>query len=211
MMKRIWLMLGIVFFMALGCDREKIQGLIALGAQSNNAGTLSVQLPAGVVENVPEDEGAAEVRGGAEAETGGSVIEIKEKMFIAQTNDVYVNPDEYLGKTIKLEGLFRSLTYEDTGTTYHFVLRLGPGCCGYDGNAGFEVSWEPLDVLSGMAARAQQKPPLLLRTHAYPNEDDWVEAIGTLKAYEEDGYPYLYIDLTSLTILEERGAEFVTH
>ena len=208
MMKRLWIILGIVFVIAAGCDREKIQDLVSLGAQSNNAGTLSVPLPAGTAENAPEYEGAAEIRDGAAA--GGAVIEIKEKMFIAQTNDVYVNADEYLGKTIKLEGLFRSLTYEDTGTTYHFVLRLGPGCCGNDGNAGFEVSWEPLDVLSGMAARAQQKPPLLLRTHAYPNEDDWVEAVGTLKAYEEDGYPYLYIDLTSLTVLEERGAEFVT-
>jgi hypothetical protein len=209
MMKRPWIMFGIAFFAALGCDRGEIKTIAGLGAQSNNAGTLSVLLPAGAGDT-PEDSGAAEAQGDT-AEAGGPIMEIKEKMFIAQTNDVYLNPDEYLGRTIKLEGLFRSAAYENAGITYHFVLRLGPGCCGNDGNAGFEVSWEPLDLLSGMARGPdQQRPPLLLRTHVYPKEDDWVEAIGVLKAYEEDGYPYLYIQLSSLTVLEERGAEFVT-
>jgi hypothetical protein len=43
-----------------------------------------------------------------------------------------------------------------------------------------------------------------------PQEDEWVEAVGTLKSYEEDGYPYLYISLSSLSIKETRGTEFVS-
>jgi zinc transport system permease protein len=126
------------------------------------------------------------------------VIEIKEKMFIAQTNDVYLNAEDYAGKTIKLEGLFKSENYE--GRLYRYVLRYGPGCCGNDGNAGFEVAWEP---------RTPRNPGLTLKMQ-YPNQDDWVQAVGTLESYEEDGYPYLYIALKSLTVLDERGAEFVT-
>jgi uncharacterized membrane protein YcgQ (UPF0703/DUF1980 family) len=109
-------------------------------------------------------------------------------MFLAQTNDVYLNPEDYMGKTIKLEGLFKSAHYGENEPPYCFVLRYGPGCCGSDGNAGFEVAWN--------------KP--------YPNSDDWVEAAGILKTYEEDGYPYLYLALSELNVLDKRGAEYVT-
>jgi uncharacterized membrane protein YcgQ (UPF0703/DUF1980 family) len=122
------------------------------------------------------------------------VIEIKEKMFIAQTNDVYLNAEDYLGKTIKLEGLFKKEQYDENKRSYCFVLRYGPGCCGNDGNAGFEVAWDSSYTL---------KPP-------YPDVDEWVEALGELKHYEEDGYPYLYIALSSLKVLDKRGAEYVT-
>jgi uncharacterized membrane protein YcgQ (UPF0703/DUF1980 family) len=123
-------------------------------------------------------------------------------MFIAQTNDIYLNADDYLGKTIKLEGLFKTEQYAASDASsgsaaskmYCFVLRYGPGCCGSDGNAGFEVAWD-----TGTGS-----------TNPYPAPDEWVQAIGTLQYYDEDGYPYLYLALSSLTVLDERGADFVT-
>jgi len=118
------------------------------------------------------------------------VIEIKEKMFISQVNDVYLNKEDYLGKTIKLEGLFK--VEQGYDKAYCFVLRYGPGCCGNDGNIGFEVAWD----------KEKEKP--------YPGEDSWVEATGQLKTYEEDGYnEFLYLDLISLNVLNKRGAETV--
>jgi len=117
-------------------------------------------------------------------------VEIGEKMFVSQVNDVYLNAEDYLGKTIKLEGMFK----QDQGyeKLYCFVLRYGPGCCGTDGNVGFEVAW----------ANEQAQP--------YPAIDSWVEATGVLKTYEEDGYDqYLYLDLSSLNVLSRRGAETV--
>jgi uncharacterized membrane protein YcgQ (UPF0703/DUF1980 family) len=121
-----------------------------------------------------------------------AVVEIKEKMFIAQTNDVYLNPEDYLGKIIKLEGLFKAMPTE-SDFCYYFVLRYGPGCCGTDGNAGFEVVWDNK----------------VFPDKSYPKEDDWVEAIGKLTYYEENGYPYLYLVLSSLSVLDARGAEYV--
>jgi zinc transport system permease protein len=162
-------------FLISSCDSSRITAV-----KKNNAGTQSVTLP--------------KATSGSAQANNTNLIEIKEKMFIAQTNDVYLNPDDYLGKTIKLEGLFKMEQYTGSDTTYCFVLRYGPGCCGNDGNAGFEVAWDDTYTL---------KPP-------YPNIDDWVEATGSLKYYEEDGYPYLYIALSSLKVLEESGAEFVT-
>jgi uncharacterized membrane protein YcgQ (UPF0703/DUF1980 family) len=125
------------------------------------------------------------------------IIEIKEKMFIALSNDVYLNAPDYLGKTIKLEGLFKKQHVEYEGepaTTYYYVLRYGPGCCGADGTAGFEVAWEPRDQ----------------SLTKYPEEDAWVEAVGVLKEYSEGEMKYLFIALQSLRELEKRGAEFVS-
>jgi uncharacterized membrane protein YcgQ (UPF0703/DUF1980 family) len=138
------------------------------------------------------ESAAGTVPAAGESASPENVIEIKEKMFIAQTNDVYLNPDEYLGKTIKLEGLFKTSQYYEMEAPYCFVIRYGPGCCGYDGTAGFEIAWE-----------AEKAVP-------YPAEDEWVEAIGTLSTYIEDDYPYLYLSLSQLNILNTRGAEFVS-
>jgi len=126
------------------------------------------------------------------AVSGKDVIEIKEKMFITQINDVYMNAEDYLGKTIKLEGIFKSELYYGKKEPYCFVIRYGPGCCSNDGSAGFEIKWDK--------NRAQK----------YPAIDSWVEAAGELKSYEEDGYmQYLYLDLSSLVVLKKRGAETV--
>jgi uncharacterized membrane protein YcgQ (UPF0703/DUF1980 family) len=126
-----------------------------------------------------------------QAKPDAKVVDIKEKLFIAQVNDVYLNTQHYEGKTIKLEGLFKSLYYEDISETHCFVVRYGPGgCCGNDGVVGFEVAWNQ-------------------EGRAYPQEDAWVEAAGVLNSYSEYGFPYIYLTLSSLTVKAERGAEFV--
>lgn len=119
-------------------------------------------------------------------ESSNGVIEIREKMFVAQTNDVYINYEDYLGKTFSYEGIFTAPEYD--GRVLYQVIRYGPGCCGYDANAGFEVSWDG----------------------GYPDEDDWVKVIGVLDLYEEDGFEYLVLNLSSIEVLDKRGAEYVT-
>jgi uncharacterized membrane protein YcgQ (UPF0703/DUF1980 family) len=187
-----------------GCGNTK-----TILPKSNAAGTLSVSAPMAAPAAVTQPAAAfvsapAAASQAAPVVTSGeapapalsleskeeTVVEIKEKMFIAQTNDVYLNPEDYLGKTIKLEGLFKAEQYGDQ--SYCFVIRYGPGCCGNDGNAGFEVAWDNQDAV------------------AYPATDEWVGASGVLKTYEEDGYPYLYLALASLDVLDTRGAEFVS-
>lgn len=119
------------------------------------------------------------------------VIEIQERLFIAQTNDIYINPDDYLGKTIQYEGIYKKTLWEGLEQTdeIHYVIRYGPGCCGYDGEAGFEVLWDG----------------------GWPQEDDWVAVTGVLSKVEiGDGGYYLVLELNSLTVKEERGAEYVS-
>lgn len=119
------------------------------------------------------------------------VIYIREKMFVAQTNDIYLNAQDYLGKKIKYEGMFKAYTDPRSNITYYSVIRYGPGCCGTDMNCGFEVIW-----LDGEAE--------------YPEDDAWVEVEGILGFVEgENGYKFLRLDMTSLKVLEKRGLETV--
>jgi len=166
-MKKIIILLMIACLVLLsGCNNEKAP--VASPSKSNQSGNHAV-----IPDKMENEEG---------------IIEIREKMFIAQTNDIYLNPEDYLGKTIKYEGIFDMYEYEETGTTYYYVIRYGPGCCGYDANAGFEVVW------SG----------------DYPKQNDWVEVVGVLEEYEEDENLYLRLNLSSLTVLDVRGEEYVS-
>lgn len=122
----------------------------------------------------------------------GNIVEIREKMFATQISDVYMNPDDYLGKTIKLEGIFMGGQPYPDMDPYYSIFRYAPGgCCGNDGMAGFEVKGEtcPIEI--------------------YPAGNSWVEATGVLKEIDSGSYKSLYIDLSSLTILSKRGAEYV--
>jgi uncharacterized membrane protein YcgQ (UPF0703/DUF1980 family) len=116
-----------------------------------------------------------------------AIVEIGDRMFITQVNDVYLNASDYMGKTIKLEGIFKC---EDP---YNFVVRYGfGGCCGADANVGFEVMWDKTSA------------------KAYPDADSWVEVTGVLKSHPLDSNSqYLYLDLASLNVLDKRGLEFV--
>jgi zinc transport system permease protein len=115
------------------------------------------------------------------------VIEIKENFFVTQTNEIYANAPDYLGRTLKYEGIFSLYEDPDSGKKYYAVIRYGPGCCGTDLNAGFEVVWDK----------------------EYPQANDWVEAVGKLEEYDDNGIRALQLRLASLKILPVRGKEQV--
>ena len=115
------------------------------------------------------------------------VVQIDDKMFLEQVNDIYINPDEYLGKKIKYEGIFEQHEVADGEQDYTAVFRYGPGCCGDDGVVGFEVLWDK----------------------EYPQTDDWVEVVGKLVNNDEGGYQRLQLELDELTVLPTRGEEVV--
>ncbi|GBR74508.1 zinc transport system permease protein [Candidatus Termititenax aidoneus] len=115
------------------------------------------------------------------------IIEIKENFFVTQTNEIYANAPDYLGRTLKYEGIFSVYADPDSGKKYYAVIRYGPGCCGTDLNAGFEVVWDK----------------------EYPQANDWVEAVGALEEYDDNGIRALQLRLTSLKVLPVRGKEQV--
>ena len=156
----------IVTVLLTGCSSQ------TAASQLNTADKTAVD--ANTTKTVPVDE---------------EIIYITEKMFIAQTNDVYINTDDYMGKTLQYEGFVMSFFDESTQKTYYYVIRYGPGCCGYDANAGFEI---------------------LTKDGEYPVDNEWLQVTGVLGTYIEGEYEYLYLDVTDLQVLEVRGAESVT-
>jgi zinc transport system permease protein len=149
-----------------------------LPGQSNLNGTSAVDL-SGIDPSLHADAAAA---------NGDEYIEIKDRLFVAQVNDIYLNAEDYLGKTIHYEGIFSAEFYSDLDATYYFVIRYGPGCCGTDANPGFEVAWDG----------------------EYPAPDEWVSVTGALESYQEDGYDYLRIRLSEIEVMDERGEEYVS-
>ncbi len=120
-----------------------------------------------------------------------SVLEITEELFLTQVNDIYTNLDDYLGRKITYQGIFQTMDYEEDGISEQilYVFRNSPGCCGNDGTAGFEVVWDG----------------------EIPPQDSWVEVEGTLVTFEDkEGNQFLQLKLDSLTVMKERGKEFVS-
>ena len=125
-----------------------------------------------------------------EVDTDKVDLNITEKMYVTYINEIYTNTDEYLGKRLKLEGMFLSEYIPAYNETYYYVYRQGPGCCGNDGSmCGFEFT---------------------SKDGKYPNDNDWIEVVGELNKYYEDGYEYLTIKADSVKVMDERGAEIVT-
>lgn len=184
-MKKVSILALVCILLLTGCGNKP-----PVQVKKNGGGTQAVTItddsksaPADIESSTPEMNDNISLQ----EESGEDIIEIKEKMFIAQTNDVYLNVKDYLGKTIKYEGIFEIYHDDESNTKYYSVIRYGPGCCGYDANAGFEVIWDG----------------------NYPNQNDWVEATGVLETYKEDDSEYLRLRLSSLTVLTTRGAENV--
>lgn len=131
----------------------------------------------------PAQENAVMLSGSA-----GIDVDVTEKMYVAYINEIYVNTEDYIGKTIRIQGMFQAYTDQNTGITYYYVYRTGPGCCGNDGAmCGFEFTWDG-DI---------------------PADNDWIEVVGSLRTYDEDGWTYLTLDAESVAVMEERGAETV--
>jgi len=118
------------------------------------------------------------------------VLEIDEQSFVLRMMDVFFSPDDYLGRTIRYEGLFRTLDIPVVGYI-HQVYRYTLGCCGPDGVIGLDVRLD----------RANVEPF---------NDGAWVRVEGVLEEFSEMGQTLLRLDVVLIEELEERGLEFVT-
>ncbi len=196
-MRRILCTVFIIIFIITGCSNEKkskdntietvqpnedlnIADQNNADNSSDNTSDNSSNLAKHVLDNALKD---------SMRNSDGDEIVLKDKLFIAQCNDIYLNPDEYMDKTIRWEGIYTESTNPETKEIYKFVIRLGPGCCGNDGTAGFEVLYDG----------------------EMPKENDWVEAVGKIEMIEEDGNEFIAIRLSKLTVLDVRGQEFVSN
>ena len=117
-----------------------------------------------------------------------NILEITDNFFIQQTNDIFFNTEDYLGKTIKIEGLIYSYKDFIKGDLCYAVIRNTPGCCGADGLAGLDIRYN----------------------EEYPKENTWVEVIGVIKKDKVGNSEIPVIEVYSLNEKEE-GKTFVSN
>jgi putative membrane protein len=118
---------------------------------------------------------------GCTSENDGDAVVISERFFVNEMLEVVLNHQQYLGRTLQFEGMFRTMPWHDTDR--FIVMRYHFGCCGEE-PIGLEV------VMNGVAPFEQ---------------DAWVEVTGTLDI--DNGF--LVLRVTSIVELEERGLEVV--
>jgi len=120
---------------------------------------------------------------GSGGDSDYEVLEIGERFFITQVENILLNAGRYMGRTIRYEGIFTSFDWAAADETFDFVMRFMMGCCSEE-PIGFRVYLDDIE------------PP--------PN-DTWVEVTGELDRI--DGA--LMLRVISMTEPAERGAELV--
>ena len=133
---------------------------------------------------------------GCRSTDDSGIIEIKEDTFLGQINEIVLNNSDYLGKTIELEGFIKRNHWNEQD--YYFVIRNTTSC--NNGEVGFEISWDSNLDASGHHMDERS---------TFPEVNEWVKAVGELRSYDFMGYPFLYLALDELTVLETRGIEYV--
>lgn len=110
---------------------------------------------------------------------------LNKNMVYATVNNMVLNPDEYLGKTIKAKGPYKPLFYDVTGNYYHYILiEDALACC----QSGLEFIWD-----EGNHVYPDE----------YPAEGEMLEIVGHLDCYQEEDYTYYYIATDKLKLCEE--------
>ena len=107
-------------------------------------------------------------------------------METTQSSGVYEFRNIWIGKTIKLEGMCDVSKDYNNNKMIYGVIRNGPGCCGNDGQAGFQFTYKG----------------------KYPKANDWIQVIGKLEIMEDGRNPFV-LRASQVTVMETRGLEKV--
>lgn len=146
---------------------------------TEEADTIFVQNPDDT--NVKEYE---EPIGEADTEVDVDLTVLTPNMVYAEVYNMMFSPEDYLGKTIKLQGPYYPLYYEETGQYYHYILITDAmACC----QNGMEFIWD----------EGSHKYP-----DEYPDKNQEVMIVGTFSSYQEFDYIYYYLDVDNITIVE---------
>ena len=141
-------------------------------ATATDATTATTSLPS-IGEEAPQP---------APLVTDGDIIDITERFFVNQMMEVFLNYDLYLGRTIRYEGMFKTIHWDNE--EFVVIVRYTLGCCSPEEMIGFEILLEGNQMLP---------------------DDTWVEIVGVLDLYNE----FLVLRAISITEMDERGEELV--
>jgi len=106
-------------------------------------------------------------------------------MVYAEVFNIITNPNNYIGKAIKMSGLYTASYYEETGQHYHFVIiEDATACC----QQGLEFIWN-----------GEHTYP-----DDYPEEQAKIELVGIYQSYEELGQTFYHLEVHDISILKSK-------
>lgn len=115
-----------------------------------------------------------EVPNNNDSEVDIDLTTLSNTMVYAQMNKMKTNPEDYLGKTIKVYGCYQTSYYNQTSNYYHFVtVQDSLGCC----SQSIEFVWE-----------GDHEYP-----DDYPKNGKWITIEGIYSSYVELDIIYYYI------------------
>lgn len=165
----------IVLFVLSGCE-----------SQPGSMGEKGTETAGTVIADVAEKEKIQETGETGETEESQGVdvdlTQMGSDMVYATVYQMMVDPETYVGKTVRMRGSYYATWYEQTMKYYHYVIiNDATACC----SQGMEFVWED----------GNHKYP-----EEYPAAETEVEVTGVFETYREEGDTNLYCRLKDAVI-----------
>ena len=178
MKKLFHLLLIVTLIVSLSaCGSEKDKGTAATDKQTSNSSVSQNQTTEKSSESAPTTSKPAQSADGIDVD----LTKLSSTMVYSEVYNMMVSPDNYTGKTVKMNGAFAY--YEDPETKKQYfacIIADATACC----SQGLEF------ILTG--------------EHTYPNDypelNSEITVTGIFETYEENGFKYCR--LTDAAIVE---------
>lgn len=178
---KVWLAAGLAAVCLAGCGKsegivEKSGNSVDKVLEEQSQGGKDQKNDSGQkeAEQQKENELISEGSNGSDTSVDYDLTEMNSDMVYATVYRMMMDPEKYIGKTFKIDGLYYSGQNEETGIVYHYcVIQDALACCAQ----GLEFVVE-----DGSAPD----------TVEYPEEETEIEVKGTFETYKESDDDTLY-------------------
>ncbi|MCL2078804.1 MAG: hypothetical protein FWH17_03055 [Oscillospiraceae bacterium] len=154
----LFLALILIFIVTLGCENKGSPQPDSNGLDSHNT----------------TDAGSKNI------DVDVDLTALSSTMIYAEVYNIMTNPDDYMGKRIKMRGPYYASYFDETGSYYHYVIvEDAAACC----MQGLEFIWNGEHIYPD----------------DYPQDKAIVEIIGVFGSYDELNETYYYLSVDDIT------------
>lgn len=177
--------MSVVVAVLTGCGKSDDKK--GAGSQNSVENVINSQIEKdGENASSEEKQDAGSGAGSQPDETGGEVdydlTQMSSDMVYATVYQMLAEPEQYEGKTFRMEGTFTSSYYEPNGNNYFYcIIQDATACCAQ----GIEFVW-------GDGSH--------IYPDEYPQEDAQIVIEGTYETYKEEGDDNLYCHLAGASM-----------
>ena len=118
-------------------------------------------------------------------------LDITEGAFLTQITDINNNSASYIGKIIKIEGMFEADDH-DGHHSHYYVYR----------NAAVYDKDHRHEHINKIGLEFSYNGNM-------PKDNDWISVVGILRNSTENGHTSITLEASSVTVLSERGTETI--